>query len=274
MDPSKFKVTSIGKIGPQTSFRIQTCQASIDKEIENSSRTAHTWLQLERVLQNIKGQAIATMIGHIQEHGDVIVKVQLSSSAKNEWDFAERLRNVQGFIRYLWYFTCAGDAKYIEEFSPLPTNKRLCTKKGSQMGIIMMPYYHQGSFLDYLEKTHESHKPMYVKLILCKIVYYVFKAYADKGFTHGDLFAKNIVLDKSDPVIIDFEKSAFSSTDRVQRFWRDLDDLFGDVARYLMKDELNEIARIYIYLNLAYNKEPTVHMIQNICKALQSINVA
>jgi serine/threonine protein kinase len=270
MDPTRHDIKPWGKIGPSTSFRVRSCQEEMDKQIDRKNQ--HAWLQLQRALQNVPGKAIATMVGHVHKHGDVIVKVQMASLAKREWDTAQHLKDVRGFIQFLCYFTCAGDAKYIEDFSPLTTHKHVCIKKGSQMGIVMMPFYPSGSLEDWLVKLQQNNAQSvaFLKLILCKTTFYVFQAFSQKGFTHGDLFAKNILLQDTEPIVIDYEKSSLSP-DNHQRFWRDLDDLFGDVGRFVMGRELDEISRRHIYMNLAYDRPPTARHIRDICLALQAL---
>ena len=274
------KLSRHGKIGAFTSFRITkahggdtTCQEEIDNEIDNSSER-HTWLQLKRVLQNIKGKGIATMMGHIDKaHDDVLIKVQLTTDALREYNIQQRIKNIDGIVPYTCFVTCGGDKKYIEEYGPpLKPYQKLCTKKGSELGIIIMPYFPLGSFESYLKHDSDVKKTAVVKLIVCKSIYTLYKVYSLYGFVHGDFFTKNIVMrDLRDPILIDFEKSSFNDKDKLSLFWRDIDCLLGDVSTYMFRTELSAITHKHVIMSRAYNKEPTSTIIADICRDLQKI---
>jgi serine/threonine protein kinase len=267
------KLKQIGKGGIETSFVVgknrlkkilkggtSNCQQNIDKDIDNKEPG---WLQLTSVLQNISGKGIASMIANIDTK-DVVVKVQVAENAALEYQFQQQLQAQKGFIHYQCYFTCAGDKSYIEQFS---NHKKtlLCTDKGVSMGVIVMPYYPRGSLEDCLKQK----KVRDIKTILVNTIKYVFGAFVAIGFTHGDLFTKNILLDNDDnPIMIDFEKSRMDK-DQVT-FWRDIDDLLGDVSRFVHKQSFDDISRV-IMINRAYNVPPNDQNITDLVHAIQGI---
>jgi serine/threonine protein kinase len=270
----------IGKRGAYTSWVVQkgdlqrilsrggagkSCQESIDDDIDKGSAD---WLQLVQVLQNIRGKGIATMIGKI-DGNQVVVKAQLARDAQSEYQIQEQLRRMQGFIRYECMFTCAGKKDYIEQFGTVNNKTKLCLARGTGMGVIVMPYYTNGSLEMYLRRTKKPNIDL-VKRVLQTVVWNLFQAYDALGFTHGDLYPKNIVLDESNsPVLLDFEKSLFNSPHRLMTFWRDIDDLFDEVARYVLQDSLNDVARIVIN-HLARKQEPTQQLIKDLADAIAS----
>lgn len=100
----------------------------------------------------------------------------------------------------------------------------------------------------------------------------LFVAYIKTGFTHGDCFPKNVVLDEEyRPIVIDFEKSAFDTPNKVTRFWRDIDDFMGDVSRYLFHGKLDDICRIHVFMNLAMSEEPTEDNIRKLIDAVSNL---
>ena len=273
------KINSCGKIGISTSFIIYggsgKCQEEINKEIDNNSND-YTWIQLKRILQNIKGKGIATLLGKISEHqNDVLVKVQLKEEALNEYKIQQRIKDIDGIVPYNCFVTCGGDKKYIEDYGPpLKPYQKLCTKKGSELGIIIMQFFHLGSFEIYLKEKSINRDPNVVKVIICKSIYILFKLYRAYGFTHGDFFSKNIILRSiTDPLLIDFEKSSFNEEGKLSLFWRDIDCLLMEVSGYIFKNELSEISNKYVIISRAYNKEPTPELISEICKDLQKIKI-
>lgn len=273
-------VKNIGQGGLHTSFIVKTktlksmvagasCQENLNAEIDNPKDRA--WLQLNKTIQNIKGKGIATMVGTI-EAKEVIVKIQNSANALQEYDIQQKLKEaeVDGFISFQCFAKCTGDKDYIESFAFLNDYTRLCKSKGHTMGIIIMPYYKNKSFESFLK---DCKHPEYVAKaidITIQIIQNMFRSYEKTGFTHGDLFSKNVVLDDNyDPIIIDFEKSNFNSN--LMRFWRDIDDFIGDIARYLLTSELDTICREQVFMNLAFNKPPTQDLINRFIESLRNL---
>lgn len=256
-----------GKAGVETTFvlRHQTCQEKIDANI-NSRKDE--WLQLTHILQNIQGKGIATVL---EKHKAVVLKVQLAEKAKQEYEIQNKLKDLPGFIRFDCIFTCKGDAEYIKNYGMSGTPKqRLCSAKGSTMGIIMMPYYPLESFDKFMRKGMGTGRRRLD--ILARVIENVYHAYKKKGFTHGDLFAKNILLqDNLQPVIIDFELSQFNHNK--SQFYRDIYDLFSGALHAMPKHSasLNEICRQHVVMHMAYNREPTDENISKLLDAVRSI---
>lgn len=275
VDKMVFK--NVGQGGLQTSFLIKrtllkrmlgggaSCQEDLNIEIGSTKQ----WLQLKTVIQNIQGKGIATMLGKIKSN-DVIVKVQLFASAINEYEIQQKLKtnNVKGFIDFQCFATCQGDRKYIESFAYLNDSSRLCQATCVSMGIIIMPYYRRKSLYSYMEDYSGRDKNKIILKVTSDVIGSVFDAYSKTGFAHGDLFAKNILLTDSGPLIIDFEKSTFNQVNKLSRFWRDLGDLLGEIANYGFTRELDEISRKHVTMNHAYGKEPTLEIIQELQKSI------
>lgn len=270
-------IKQIGKGGAFTSFIVHkkqlktilkggnswsNCQESMNDQIVNNKQ----WLDIIKVLQNIPGKGIATMIGNIK-NSEVIVKIQMEKESHHEFNIQNELKNINGFIKYYCQFFCEGDKDYIEQYSTVKQG-RLCKAIGNNMGIIIMPYYNNGCLEDQLKKG--SINIINIRNVITKVIQSMFDAYEHCEFTHGDLFTKNVILDNDyNPIIIDFEKSSVhkSNTDR---FWRDLDDFLGDIARYELKDRLEAICRILI-MNRAYNIPPNNNNMSDLINAINNL---
>lgn len=244
-------VNRIGKIGLQTSFVISPkafikqlqkkkkiqrggnddnftdCQKSIDDSIETDMQ----WIQLVKILQNLRGKGIATMLGkiatqHAEAETEVVVKVQMDDNAQHELAVQSVVAGLPNFVKYHCSFKCDGDKTYIEEFSTFK-EQQLCRAGGTSMGVIVMPFYPNGSLEDQL-KAKPLSPSLDMSLVITSVVRAVFKAFIEREFTHGDLFCKNILLDQEwHPIITDFERSEI--TGNASAFWRDLDAFFGDL---------------------------------------------
>lgn len=275
-----YKVYSHGKKGIYTSFLIEkinkkdkkggaSCQEEIEKEIDEPS---YSWLQLQRILQNIRGKGIATITGKLLENDEsLIVKVQGNKEAKREYEIQQKIKDISGIIEYKCFVNCGGDKKYIEDYGlELKPYQKVCNKKGSELGIIIMPYFSLGSFEEYLKKSLDDDKKIKVKDILCKSIMILYETFSKMGFTHGDFFSKNIVLKTlSDPILIDFERSSFNNN--IDQFWRDIDDLLGDISFYIYNVELSRISREHLLLNRAYLKKPDITNISILCESIKNM---
>lgn len=289
------KFHQIGSGGENASFVLPvgtTCQDEIEKDIltGNAIHTTRSWMQLKHVLQNIKGKSIATMFAKCQET-DVVVKVQYADKTNVEWKSRKQLTddgNLEGFIPFICKFSCEGDKDYIDMFGPtkfIPTQP-LCRKRGSTMGIILMPYYDMGSLEAYMSNKMNTEKVQTALYVIQYVVQKTFIAFKIKGFTHGDLFCKNVVLKTSKSgagqhdvavAIIDFELSQFQKN--VMQFWRDINEFIGDVARQFythtttqtVAHDLDMIARDHVFMNMAYGKDPDEDGIQALTNSIQDL---
>lgn len=259
------KVKTKGKRGAETSFLVD-CQKGINNDIDNKNEET---LQLQHVLQNIDNKGIATIITIFEKTKLSIVKVQAANNAKKEYDIQTKLG--EGFIKFSCYFTCNNDTMYIKKYGFGKTSLPLCTEKGKEMGVILMPYYKLGSFQEYLKTSTKNWKT--VQKLLVKTVEIVFNAFNDQGFTHGDLFTKNILLCTSvTPIVIDFENSVFNKS--IPQFYRDIDDLIGDIGRHypVLRPKLDKIADEHLTFNRAYSRQPTKSIIANFVKAISDLS--
>ena len=84
------------------------------------------------------------------------------------------------------------------------------------------------------------------------------------------MYPKNIILKTyTEPILIDFEKSEFRGL--MDRFWRDIDDFIGEIARNVpYGNRFDSISRECI-MNIAYKREPTIELINEILETLKGI---
>lgn len=276
---AKAKVRNIGKAGAFTSWivkksalrkmigeTVSECQRNIDTDIDNGKAT---WLQLHKVIENISGKGIASILGRIQGT-DVVVKAQEIDEANKEYAMQAKLVDLPGFIQYHCLFTCNGIKDYIQSFVTVNEQKMLCNAKGNSMGVIVMPYYKNGSLEDLL-KSKSLDKAKCINIWKAIIENYV-GAYNAKGMTHGDFFTKNVVLDDDmHPFILDFEKSQFNAERKRDIFWNDLDNMCLDLARYsIFSSQIYEVAQV-LMIHRAYGQEPTPKVIRDFINVIDRL---
>ena len=260
------KIKSIGSlIANNVSYVLTDCQHKLDDSIQNDTN----WIQLHKVFQNLKGKHIATILGVLDQNKDVVIKIQPFEESKKEYEFHNVLKNEPGFIEFYFFVTCGSPIQYIEQygFQNSKPEQKLCSKKGNTLGIIVSPYYKNGSLEYFLQKYSKTDKLQKLKTILALVLASYYYAYKKYKFVHGDFYSKNILLDDNYfPLIIDFEKSSFNHTSNIRLFWVDIQNLLDDVYRFVNNSKFNEIIRTHIVLNMAYNKAPTTSIIRALQK--------
>lgn len=213
---------------------------------------------LKSLLQHIPDTNIASVLESIK--GEIIVvKVQLADAANKEQEVSLALQNQKGIFKFGCIFFCNGSKEYIEAFG---------SNNNVPLGVILMQHFKHGDFGTYL-KSDQVEKTIVKKILVIVIKNYA-TAFLETGFTHGDFYPKNIFLDTlNKPFIGDFEKSTF--TRKAISFWRDIDDMIGEVSRFFFDRELTDICRTFVFTAMAYNKEPTKDQIDNIVKAIKKM---
>lgn len=266
------KIKQIGESVPpsNTSYIITDCQTKLDKQMDKKD----DWIQLQRVFQNLKGKNIATIQGTLEKTKDVVVKIQPFSESMREYQFQEILKIERGFVDFHCIVSCGSPKEYIESYGNSGQPKQqLCDRKGNVLGIIVMPYYKNGSLEDFLKKNNKIDKLKKIKTIVALVIVCYFVAYKNHMFIHGDLFTKNILIDDNYlPLIIDFEKSSFGDSNKTRYFWRDLQNFLEDVYRYTKINQIDTIIKNHILMNMAYNKEPTLKIIKEIKNEILETN--
>ncbi len=242
---------------------ISNCQQNMDEQIDKYTK----WIDLVKVLQNLDGKGIATMIAKIKT-SYVVVKVNLKINSDKEYIISQRLENINGFLKYHCIFYCHGSKEYIEKYGQGNVSSvELCENKGNSMGIIVMPYYKNGSLEENLKNKKLNLEQL--KNILIKVIQNYINAYEKLNFVHCDFFSKNIILDdNNEPIIIDFELSNFESSS--YWFFRDIQNLIEDIQKNYKNINFHKIYKLII-INLAYNNVPSNENMKEIIDRIKEL---
>ncbi len=244
--------------------------SSFQDLFDASIRGGREWIHLQKVLQNIPGRDIATLLAAVDGQ-QIVLKLQPVLQAQKERDVCKRLEQegIKGFIHIACMLHCGPASTKLLGPSGTPPLTNLVT--GSSMVAIAMEYYPNGSLEDYIKK----HEPPWTTIvhILCDVVCNSYKAYTFARFCHGDLFAKNVLLDKDlKPIITDLEKARFDSSG--QNFWMDMTDFFDDIIRHApllsRERDLQKTLRQHVLRPRAYNIQPTQQCVDALVHSLQS----
>lgn len=133
-------------------------------------------------------------IKHLQSDNETyVVKFGNYSSIHEEYQAAERLKELPGFIRYDCFFSCPYHFITVIERHYL-RRPRICflSEDGTtRIGGIVMPYYPERSMNEYPWKR--EHLPLLYNL-MCQVCFALANAYDATGFIHDSLYARNVLL--------------------------------------------------------------------------------
>ena len=160
------------------------------KRITKESPTTESWLKILRELKptNFKDDN-RVLLGVLEKHKNVVIKIGESMNLKKEYDFCELLeqRRVDGFVKFICYFSC--NDNYKDHHGSTST---LCNGPGNKMKCLVMKYYLHGSIRDKKWTKDNFH---ILKSLLSQSVIAIINAYQMCGIIHNDLNGGNILID-------------------------------------------------------------------------------
>ena len=122
------------------------------------------------------------LLGVLEKHREIVVKIGYDNSIQREYQYAQKLYSIQGFVKFICYFECN------------------CTA-GSTMKIILMPYFQLGSIGFYNWRDDEIH-------ILQSCIKHAFLSHINaftSGYLHGDFHPGNVLLKTTKHTALDYD---------------------------------------------------------------------
>ena len=253
---------------PRVLFIRSLTDSELQKQFNDSINKGLQWIHLTRVLENIPGREIATLLAEVDDE-HIVLKMQDEIQAHKERDISKRLeqRDLSGFVRFACMMKCSPNST--EMLGANGTTPQASPDNGSStMVATAMKYYPNGSLEEYLKR----YNPPWNRIvpIACEVVRIVYGAYITAQFCHGDLFAKNVLLDHDlNPVITNFDKASFDCPGF--KFWIDLTVFFDDVGRHAPQSSqdggLNDIVLQHVLQHIC--DDPTADLANSIINALE-----
>lgn len=184
------------RILPKNTFSLQKdtpkyylsyCQDKITNTNPNTNGWINIIKTLKFPLQDFDKSRI--LLAKLEEHQDIVVKIGDDESIRKEYEYSKKLYKIKGFVKFICYFECNDNFLLF----PNKTRNYLCNGVGSQMKVIIMPYFELGSIGFYLW-TNENIKILRTSIkhsILTYITAFVL------GYLHGDFHPGNVLLKKT-----------------------------------------------------------------------------
>lgn len=152
-------------------------------KITTQKPTTEGWIKilntLKMPLQEYDKSRI--LLGVLENHHEIVVKVGDDNSIQREYQYAQKLYSIQGFVKFICYFECNGT--------------------GSTMKIILMPYFPLGSIGFYNWRDDEIH-------ILQSCIKHAFLSYINaftSGYLHCDFHPGNVLLKTTKQTVLDYD---------------------------------------------------------------------
>ena len=118
-------------------YKILSCQ----KTINNNNIDTSTRIDLKEIIKKNKDLIIFNAL--LLETTKIIVKIGKSDTILKEYDISHLLSNINGFIKYLCYFSCNND------ISQIINNSSICAKEGDTLKILLIKKYELGDIKNF-----------------------------------------------------------------------------------------------------------------------------
>jgi hypothetical protein len=264
-----------------------SCQ---DRLVENTK----DWLEIVKTLRVERDfDKSRILLGILEKNDKVVVKIGDDQNITHEYEIGEALKRRKGFMKFICYFECndrftsypgnvsSRNYSSTEGGTYAPFGGYLCNGKGNTMKSIVMPHYELGSIGDYAWDKNNIDN---LRSCLQQTALIIWINYSRYGFIHGDLHAKNILLNvvKSinetesnqlsytingkvvnigkrgfDIVIMDFENSKIVDKSKIcelMTFYLDLSKLFSHLSTFVKDLKAAALLKIVTHVGLLSSK--------------------
>ncbi len=253
MSSSDFHIEHLSKTEPSLTrhpdilkFYLKTCQS----KITSKTPTTAGWLKILKLLKldTSDYDKSRVLLGALNTHGEVVIKISNSNDITHEYEISNKLQTLKGFVKYICYFECKDD------FRKNPSNMRdtLCEGPGSQMKVILMPYFPLGNIHSY---AWEKYDIRLLHATLKHAMLSMINAFHTLHIIHGDFHPGNVLLKKTKqktisytipgigtfpdiethgirPWIMDFENSSFVTMDTPYTTMMAMNNFYIDLNKF------------------------------------------
>jgi len=175
-------VYSINKLPKNTySLQKETSKYYVRCREENeNNQNQNSWINIIKILNLQDFDKSNKLLEIVENYKDIVIKIGEQEAIRKEYENSTKIYNLKGFVKFIQYF------EYKSE--------------GSQMKIIIMPYFEMGNIGEY-SWTNENIKQLRSSIkqaLLSNISAFT------KGYLHGDFHPRNMLLTQAKQNTIDY----------------------------------------------------------------------
>jgi hypothetical protein len=175
-------VYSINKLPKNTySLQKETSKYYVHCREENeNNQNQNSWINIIKILNLQDFDKSNKLLEIVENYKDIVIKIGEQEAIRKEYENSTKIYNLKGFVKFIQYF------EYKSE--------------GSQMKIIIMPYFEMGNIGEY-SWTNENIKQLRSSIkqaLLSNISAFT------KGYLHGDFHPRNMLLTQAKQNTIDY----------------------------------------------------------------------
>ena len=189
----------------------------------------------------------------VKEHKDIVIKIGEQEAIRKEYEYSKKIYNLKGFVKIIWYFEYKSG--------------------GSQMKIIIMPYFEMGSICEY---TWTSENIKQLRSSIKQALLSNISAFT-KGYLHGDFHPRNILLKNTEQNTIDYLLEGIGEVSKIETNGVITTIMDFDKMREVTKENKKDLIDFYFDIHKFFVLLQDYRFIKNIDKTtlisvLQIIN--
>ena len=173
----------------------------------------------------------------------VIVKISESTTIEKEYNIANKLKNIPGFILFICKLHCKDN---IDRYKTKIPNTKICSNNQEDRlnNLLIMPYISGGSMRSYNWVNND----IKLKSCISQLIISLMLAFEQYGFLHSDIHLDNVLLRETQKEFIKYSDTLNIKSENLQICIMDFDKSFICIERSNTSEFYKDIQKIFYEL--------------------------
>lgn len=212
------------------------------REEKRNNQNQNTWINIINTLNLQDFDKSKYLLEIVKEHKDIVIKIGEQEAIRKEYEYSKKIYNLKGFVKIIWYFEYKSG--------------------GSQMKIIIMPYFEMGSICEY---TWTSENIKQLRSSIKQALLSNISAFT-KGYLHGDFHPRNILLKNTQQNTIDYLLEGIGEVSKIETNGVITTIMDFDKMREVTKENKKDLIDFYFDIHKFFVLLQDYRFIKNIDK--------